>query len=71
MPEKFRHSSSFVPVVPAWTATLKMNLQIGCTNCIETSVLDAICVHGGKFAYTVQEEDIAIDYEISEGGAEQ
>lgn len=24
MPEKFRHSSSFVPVVPAWTATLKV-----------------------------------------------
>ena len=50
---------------------LKMNLQIGCTNCIETSAMDAICVHGGKFAYTVQEEDIVIDYEIAEGGADR
>ena len=50
---------------------LKMNLQIGCTNCIETSVLDAICVHDGKFTYTVQEEDIVIDYEIAEGGADK
>ena len=51
--------------------TLKMNLQIGCANSIEKSVLDAICVHGGKFTYTVQEEDIVIDYEIAEGGADK
>ena len=51
--------------------TLKMNLQIGCANSIEKSVLDAICVHSGKFTYTVQEEDIVIDYEIAEGGADK
>ena len=51
--------------------TLKMNLQIGCANSIEKSVLDATCVHSGKFTYTVQEEDIVIDYEIAEGGADK
>ena len=51
--------------------TLKMNLQIGCANNIEKSVLDAICVHSGKFTYTVQEEDIVIDYEIAEGGVDK
>ena len=51
--------------------TLKMNLQIGCANSIEKSVPDAICVHSGKFTYTVQEEDIVIDYEIAEGGADK
>ena len=48
--------------------TLRMKLQIGCTSSMEKSVLDAICVHDGKFTYTVQEEDIVIDYEIAEGG---
>jgi len=51
--------------------TLKMNLQIGCADVIECSVLDAVCAHGGKCTYTVQEEDIAIDYEIAEGGADK
>lgn len=50
---------------------LKMNLQIGCTNMIESSVLDAICAHGVNFTYIVQEEDIVIDYEIAEGGADK
>ena len=49
--------------------TLKMSLQIGCASVIERAVLNAICTHGGKCTYTVQEEDIAIDYEIAEGGA--
>ena len=49
--------------------TLKMSLQIGCASVIERAVLNAICTHGGKCTYTVQEEDIAIDYEIVEGGA--
>ena len=50
---------------------LRMKLQIGCTSSMEKSVLDAICVHDGKFTYTVQEEDIVIDYEIAEGGADK
>ena len=51
--------------------TLRMKLQIGCTSSMEKSVLDAICVHDGKFTYTVQEEDIVIDYEIAEGGGDK
>ena len=51
--------------------SLRMNLQIGCASSMEKSVLDAICVHDGKFTYTVQEEDIVIDYEIAEGGADK
>lgn len=51
--------------------TLKMNIQLGCTCGIEKSMLDAICVHSGKFTYTVQEEDIVIDYEVAEGGADK
>ena len=51
--------------------SLRMNLQIGCTSSMEKSVLDAICVHDSKFTYTVQEEDIVIDYEIAEGGADK
>ena len=51
--------------------SLRMKLQIGCTSSMEKSVLDAICVHDSKFTYTVQEEDIVIDYEIAEGGADK
>ncbi len=50
---------------------LRMKLQIGCTSTIEKSVLDAIYVPKGKFTCTVQEEDIVIDYEIAEGGADK
>ena len=48
--------------------TLKMNLQIGCANRIEKSVLDAIGVPCGKFTCTVQEEDVVIDFETDGGG---
>ena len=48
--------------------TVKMNLQIGCTDSIERSVLEDISLCIGSFTYTLQEEDIVIDLEISEGG---
>jgi len=48
--------------------TLKMNLQIGCINSIESSVIEDISLHIGSFTYNIQEEDVNIDIEISEGG---
>ena len=48
--------------------TVKMNLQIGCTDSIERSVLEDISLCIGSFTYTLQEEDVVIDLEISEGG---
>lgn len=48
--------------------TMKMNLQIGCSNCIEKSVMEDIRLHMGSFTYTIQEEDVYIDVEICGGG---
>ena len=48
--------------------TMKMNLQIGCSNCIEKSVIEDIRLRMGSFTYTNQEEDVYIDVEICGGG---
>lgn len=48
--------------------TMKMNIQIGCTNCIDKSVIEDIQLHMGSFTYTIQEEDVYIDVEICGGG---
>ena len=48
--------------------TLQMNLQLGCTNNIENSMIEAIHPNMGAFTYVIQEEDVVINFEISEGG---
>ena len=47
---------------------LKMKLQLGCTNSIADSELADLPMSFGSFTGTVWDEDVVIDFEISEGG---
>lgn len=48
--------------------SIKMNLQIGCVDDVSQQALEGLSLRFGSFTYTVQEEDIIIDFEISKGG---
>lgn len=48
--------------------TIKMNMQIGCTDDIEQHVSEGLSLRFGEFTCTVQEEDIIVDLQIPEGG---
>ena len=48
---------------------LKMNIQVGLEGTIDTSALEALPAGGGAFRWSIQEEDVTLDFEIGEGGA--
>ena len=48
---------------------LKMNIQLGLEGTIDPSALEALPAGGGTFRWTIQEEDVTLDFEIGEGGA--
>ena len=49
--------------------TLKMILQIGCTDLISEDTLNGLNLAFGMFRYEIQEEDIILNLEFEEGGA--
>lgn len=48
--------------------SIKMNLQIGCADNVPQQALDEISLRFGRVTCTVQEADVIIDLEITEGG---
>ena len=49
--------------------TLKMRLQMGCTDLISEHTLNGLNLPFGTFRYEIQDEDIIFNLEFSEGGA--
>lgn len=48
--------------------SIKMNLQIGCVDHVPQQALEGLSLRFGSFTYTIQEEDVIIDFAISKGG---
>ena len=48
--------------------SMKMNLQIGCVNNIAAPMLEDLDLPFGSVTYTLQEEDLILDLQISAGG---
>ena len=50
--------------------SLRMNIQMGCTNEIAHRVLSDITLPWGSFTYDIMEEDVVVDITVSGGGAD-
>jgi len=50
---------------------LKMKLQLGCTNSIADSELADLPMSFGSYTCSIWDEDVVIDFEISEGGGDK
>ena len=48
--------------------TLHMNLQLGLDGSIDASALEALQMGDGQLRWSIQEEDVTLDFELSEGG---
>ena len=48
---------------------LKMEIQLGLEGTIDTYALENLPAGGGTYRWSIQEEDITLDFEIGEGGA--
>ena len=51
------------------SGSIRMNIQIGCIEEISGKELENILLPCGKFTYEIMDEDVVINFVISEGGA--
>ena len=51
------------------SGTIRMNIQMGCIEKTSSQELEDIMFPGGSFTYEIMDEDVVINFVISEGGA--